>query len=439
MRHFIASIALAIALFSPAARADDSFKTGFVTRIADTGEFDVNGMHVLIGPKTAITLKSWEGTAVGARSVSTKETKVPALFLGERVEVYGDVLNGSSEIRAKRILFSMPVNRVSGVGIVDFVPDSSASSEGRLFRADGYVMLIPAAIGATFAPPLKSLDDLHTNQWIRYHGTQRPDGIVVLDKAEFSPNTINHREDDLRAKTDYDPAVIDKGDAQSGVSKVFQGKDIKRLPAWHNAAVQARVDRIGNSLVPAFQKALPEDDPTRIDFRFQLIDEPKHGDSWSMPSGIILVPYQLVTRLPYDSQLAAVLADSIAEVLEKQDLRTIPAKHKMLAANIAGAAAGAFIPGVELAPSVANFTVGQSMRQHAQQQSARVSLCLLHDAGYDITQAPMAWWTLAGDPKGGPPPKEMPDHSSFLYSSLGSSWRVPNPAPEKNLYLALHP
>ncbi len=423
VRYFLACLILGFALFCPAARADDSFKEGFVTRIADTGGFDVNGVHVLLGPKTTITLKSWEGTATGARSVSTKETKVPALFLGERVEVYGDVLNGSTEIRAKRILFSMPVNRVSGIGIIDLVPPSSLSNEGRLFRADGYIMLLPAKVGATFASPLKSLDDVRTNQWIRYHGTQRPDGIVVLDKADFSPNTINHREDRLRMKTDYDPSVIDKGDAQSGASKLFQGKDIKRLPAWHDAAMQERVERIGSSLIPAFQKALSEDDPTRIDFRFQVIDQSKQRDSRSMPSGIVLVPYQLVERLPDDSQLAAVLAISIAEVLEKEDLRTIPTTHKMLAANIAGAAASAFVPGVELVPSVANFTVVRSAQQHAEQQIARVSLWLLHDAGYDITQAPMAWWSLAAKTKGDPLPKDMPDRSAFLYQALGSTWQ----------------
>ena len=205
-----------------ASRAADSFKEGFVTHIADTGQFDVNGIHVLLGPKTTITLKSWEGTAIGARRVSTKEKKLPTLFLGEHVEVFGDGTNASTEILAKRIVISTStVSRVSGIGMIDLVPPSSLSNEGRLLRADGYIMLLPAAVGATFASPLKSLDDVGTNQWIRYHGTQRPDGIVVLDNADFSPNTINHREDRLRVKTDYDPSVIDKGDAQSGASKLF--------------------------------------------------------------------------------------------------------------------------------------------------------------------------------------------------------------------------
>jgi hypothetical protein len=423
VRHFLAPLALACALLCPDARADSSFTEGFVTRIAPSGDFDVNGMHVLVNAKTSITVKSWAETSKGGRSVSTEQATLPALFLGESVEIVGDVIHKSTEIRAKRIvLSSATVARVSGVGLIDLMPANSAPAEGKLIRADGYIMLVPAAADVTFAPPLKSFDDIHTNQWVRYLGVQRPDGVVVLDQADFSPNTINHREDKLRVRGEYDPSVIDEGDAQSGASKFFRGKDIKRLPAWHDAAMQARVDRVGKSLIPAFQKALREDDPTRIDFRFQVIDEPKHGDAWSFASGIILVPHQLVERLPDDSQLAAVLADSIAEVLEKQDLRAIPAKQKMTAASYAGDAIGIFVPGASLVPFVANHAAARSLLDHERQQSGRVSLCLMHDAGYDLTAATKAWWMLAAKPGSDSLPKRMPDHTLFLYEELGTTW-----------------
>jgi len=263
VRHFLAPLALACALLCPDARADSSFTEGFVTRIAPSGDFDVNGMHVVVNAKTSITVKSWAETSKGGRSVSTEQATLPSLFLGQSVEIVGDVIHKSTEIRAKRIvLSSATVARVGGVGLIDLMPANSAPAEGKLIRADGYIMLVPAAAGVTFAPPLKSFDDIHANQWIRYLGMQRPDGVVVLDQADFSPNTINHHEDSIRAKNDYDPAEIDKGDAQSGASKFFSGKDVKRLPAWHDEAMQARVDRVGNSLVPAFQKALSEDAKT---------------------------------------------------------------------------------------------------------------------------------------------------------------------------------
>jgi predicted Zn-dependent protease len=189
--------------------------------------------------------------------------------------------------------------------------------------------------------------------------------------------------------------------------------------------MQARVERIGTSLIPAFQKALAEDDPTRIDFRFQVTDDPKHGDAWSLPSGIILVPRQLVERLPEDSQLAAIIADSIAEVLEKQTLRVIPAVHKMTAVAIAGDTAGIFVPGLGLVTAAGNYKAGRVIQHHSQQQSGRVSLCLLHDAGYDIDQAPMAWLAVSTKSAANPLPKRLPDHSSYLYGYLGTTWHTP--------------
>jgi hypothetical protein len=424
MRHLLARLTIIFVLVCPALHAE-TFTEGFVTHIAPSGEFDVNGIHVVLSPKTSITVKQWDDSSDIHRLVSNSASTLPPLFLGQTVQVVGEVTQKATEIRAKRITISPALaSSVAGVGIIDLIPASSSSAEGRLLRADGYYMLIPTTLGATFAAPLKSSDDIHTNQWLRYHGVQRPDGIVVLDQADFSPNTINHREDRLRVKTDYAPEEIDKGDAQSGTSKFFLGKDPTRLPAWHDEAMQARVDRIGNSLIPAFQKALSEDDPTRIDFRFQVTDEPKHRDTWSMPSGIILIPYQVVERLPEDAQLAAILADSIAEALEKQTLRDVPAHHKMTAARIAGDAAGVVIPGAGLVTMVANHEAGKSLTAHAQQQSGRVSLCLLHDAGYDIAKAPIAWWILASKSKDDLLATRMPDHTFFLFQELGTTWQT---------------
>ncbi len=79
--------------------------------------------------------------------------------------------------------------------------------------------------------------------------------------------------------------------------------------------MQARVDAIGATLVAKYQRDLPDADETKINFRFQLIDNKKWHDAVALPSGIILIPHQVVERLQNDSQLATVLADNIATVL----------------------------------------------------------------------------------------------------------------------------
>jgi len=50
---------------------------------------------------------------------------------------------------------------------------------------------------------------------------------------------------------------------------------------------------------------------------------------------------------------------------------------------------------------------------------------LLHDVGYDIDQAPVAWWLL--DPISQQPLTdiEIPDRANYLYSILGETWHNP--------------
>jgi len=55
-------------------------------------------------------------------------------------------------------------------------------------------------------------------------------------------------------------------------------------------------------------------------------------------------------------------------------------------------------------------------------QSGRVSLGLLNDAGYDIHQAPITWWTLAKDSHGDLATTSLPPRAANLYQSLASTW-----------------
>jgi hypothetical protein len=59
---------------------------------------------------------------------------------------------------------------------------------------------------------------------------------------------------------------------------------------------------------------------------------------------------------------------------------------------------GFFVPGLGLA-SEATGIAAHNIQTNLLNQSGRVSLGYLHDAGYDIRQARLAWWTLASKPK----------------------------------------
>ncbi len=183
--------------------------------------------------------------------------------------------------------------------------------------------------------------------------------------------------------------------------------------------MQARVDRIGSSLIPDYQHNLRDDDPSKINFRFQLIDNPKFHRRTDAPQRHHSCTRQVVERLSNDSQLATVIADNIATALEKQDYRMIPAYAAMSTAGVAADVGSIFVPGLGLATSAANYAAAKSIRTGILGQSGRVSLGLLHDAGYDLQQAPIAWWLLASKPSKNLADTKIPPRAINLYQTLG--------------------
>jgi Domain of unknown function (DUF5666) len=395
---------------------------GLITRVASPTDFDIKGMHVLLAATTQIGLERVRQTHE-TQTYSIQQLQDLHPYLGEPIEVYGNIDRKKHTIAATRILFHLRESReVSGLGILDAVlptPANATSPSDRLVRADGYPILISANTKTNFEKPLASASDIQVNVWIAFHGKQRADGIVVADKVNFSKNTITHGEDKLREKTEYDPATVDPDSRQGAASKLVRGIDPEQIPPYKDAVMQARVSAIGAKLVPRYQFNFPETEETRIDFRFQLVDSPQWPLIWTLPSGIILVPRQSVERMENDSQLAAILADSVACALEKQqfgpDAKLTEGIPIAAAAVLAGLGGGLIAWGVSDA-------VSSSQERIREAQSGRVSLSLMRDAGYNVDQAPYAWrLVLAKNPQklAGAP---IPGRAQYLYQFLGETW-----------------
>jgi hypothetical protein len=389
---------------------------GFVTRAASSIDFDVNGFHVLSNSKTTFQVGSI------LRKYSTP-ADIP--YIGEAASVSGKLDRSKRQIMATEIvLHPVAERKLSGFAVIDRIL-SPVNSTDMLIRADGYFIRINSTTKINFQAPLTSLANITTNVWIAFHGKLRDDGTVLSESAVFTPNIIHDREDKLLAKTDYDPSAVPDSSKQNKARELFFGIDPKKIPPWHDAAMQARISRIGASLVPSYQRALPDTDETKVLFQFQLIDAPKWHDARTMPSGVILIPRQIVERLQNDSQLATVLADNISCALEKQTYLSIPKNQALLPTNLAGSAAGLFVPGLGLITNIATYSSGKSIQNHLLEQSGRVSLGLLHDAGYDIHEAPMAWWTLAAKTTNDIGHTTPPSRALNLYRAIGETWRSP--------------
>jgi hypothetical protein len=390
--------------------------TGYVTRAASASDFDVNSFRILCIGKAG-------DDSMPPHDVTVAVAKCPgeAPHLGDIFAISYTVRDtGINAIYATRIdkQHTPSFGGASGSAVIDAMPAESAvggKPTDFTVRADGYRIRITAKTKTDWSPPLQSLADVKAGDWIKYKGKIDAAGVLVAASVQIGPNTIGDGEQKRRTNSEYDPSAIPE-DARQDYLKdaVTVGFDPKKFAPFKDVVMQARIEKIGNSLVPAYQRALPASDPAKADFRFQLIDTKLFRDAFTLSSGIILVPHQIAERMQNDSQLAAILADGIARVLERQE-------HRMEGTIKAGYVSMLAIPISPIAGIGGD--IAMEVEKKAMLQRSRVSLSLLQDAGYDIVQAPMAWWLLATEKPGPVSDTEMPERVAYLYRVLGEIWR----------------
>jgi hypothetical protein len=373
-------------------------------------------MHVRCGDETQTSILGEDGRAIGESGCPQQSP-----FVGELVTVEGTVEKSQHYLTASTIVFSTNKvdDKVDGSAVIGALPAISmrhARPVPFVVRADGYRILIPATALMVWGPPLHSFQDVKAGDWIDYVGRQQADGTIVARKVKITPITVRKSEQKFRKKSEFDPSKVPASARQSAFAEVFLGVNYKRIPPSSDTALQARINEIGSKLIPAFERNLPSTDPAKIDFRFQLTADPKWREVAPLPSGIILIPRKAVERMQNDSQLAALLAGGIASALERGPYR--------MRGTIRTTTIAAYLYNPIYGPEAA--AGARAVARHKQQeQSGRVALALMRDAGYDIDQAPVAWWLLASKtPK---PISEipLPGRAAYLYKILGECWNNP--------------
>ncbi len=390
---------------------------GYITRIASNSDFDVNGYRVLCGPDTLNDSHSGSGV-----TLSNFGCPGYALYLGEPVNVYGAKMKLA--VRAEKIETQQhPLGPVQGSAVIDAVP--SGSSEGAspcdfLVRADGYQIRFGGNTHMSWIPPLHAFSDLRPGDWIEYRGRLGSDGVVRAEEVRLSPNIVSKAEVYARSDLVHIAAIADPLQPDK-IALKYVSLDSPAPTFYSDPAMQARVDGILKTLVPSFQRDLPGDDPRKIKFRIELTADKKWNRVTPLPSGVILIPHQVVERLNNDSQLAAVLADAIAFTMENEAFR--------MRSVVPGVAVASFaylnpLTAPLIAWGAADFAKSQVERIR-DEQSDRVGLGLLRDAGYDINQAPVAWWLLASRKPQRINRIPMPERAAYLYRILGEVWNNP--------------
>ncbi len=267
------------------------------------------------------------------------------------------------------------------------------------------------------------------------------EGLVWLQRIRLWPNHLSDKERKYIAQ--FTPAVHPPDyehriPGNVGFDSRSAGKSLKILP---NRAVQEFVSDLGWSLVPEYQRRLTEKDPTKIEFRFYVVqgmkprlrDEMSKADAmtltWhknlargvaALPDGMILIPDYMLVEIGSEAQLATLLSCAITSVVQKQGFVT--RQSGLSADKDAGSLAmGSDVP---MTPAGLIFYLFRN------EQALRIGIRQMYLAGYDIREAPFAWAAAAGKTAANPLPgtdniaSEIPWYTAYAFDYISRfySW-----------------
>lgn len=393
---------------------------GYVTAVYSPNGFDVNGTRVTISPETHFGL-------IGSNKAGDSGSLRDALRVGDFVKLTGPRNKSAKTMNADSVLLCDDWDkRIEGFGVIDKVISTGPVP---VFQADGYRIRITSDTATAFGSGLKTLPDVGTNTWIKYEGKRDNSGVLVATQAKFvSARNGKIKPVSQQQAVPSQDSLIDANGNFLNIHTKVRYSDAGGPCGWHrlpaNQALQARVRRVGMSVVPDYQKQLAADSPSKIFFRFYAVDEPKIRSDVVCAEGLILVPKQVTERLESDEQLAAIIADGVAYNMQWQSARLIAQWRELFGAELAASVAEAFVPEVYFANEIGGDIVAHELQVRMQEQRGRIALTLMADAGYNPWQAPEAWRLLASKRLSNDPDSlKYPDRSGYQLGILSLQYR----------------
>ncbi|MEO6390908.1 MAG: M48 family metalloprotease [Pyrinomonadaceae bacterium] len=261
-------------------------------------------------------------------------------------------------------------------------------SEERTGDVDPDESDLPTSVQAEGSTALTSLKEVLPGVIMTYRGTEQTDGSVLASQVVFVKNEQENSEYELwrefvrKVKPANSatgaPAELRIGDAKCKISP--------------NADVQAYVNRVGQSLIPAYQAQLREGDPNKIPFRFTVVME-KGFNSTAYPNGEVVINDEVFTVLENEAQLAALLAHEMAHATQEHTYR-LREYHKkgrkaLQTLSVIAAIAGDVTLSDQL-DQIGYFIVAGYGRP-MENQADRIGMQYMVAAGYDPSEAPKVW------------------------------------------------
>src|SRR5262249_13717094 len=115
--------------------------------------------------------------------------------------------------------------------------------------------------------PLGSLDAINLQTFMHYEGSRQVDGAILASKVEFQHAELEDGESKLWARLRPKIKEPDYSGFRSGELRMERAK-YKLIPSKE---AQDYIEKIGQSVIPAAQRNLPDGDPLKIPFHFYLV------------------------------------------------------------------------------------------------------------------------------------------------------------------------
>jgi hypothetical protein len=400
-----------------APRLKDVKIRGYVTAFRSPTDFDIEDYRVTHDQTFALDFEN----ASPDITFQLQDIRV-----GVELEIKGSLNEQSGELKAKEIKVDLEqFKSIKQTAFVSSAPEGlqlvDDSWAGEL-RADGQVIRVTNATLVVFKPtkrekklaeqrkknegkdqqeseddeeealePLKSLDQVTIGMAMTYEGKRdRETGRILAERIEFSTNDLEDGEAKLwkSLKT----SVKDAQGLKPGELKIDKVGKYKLLP---DAEVRTYVTALGQRLIPAYQRDLPASDPRRIPFQFYVVQD-KSVNAFATPNGIVVVNSGLMEMVENEAQLAAVMGHEIAHATHEHSWRQQQYhKKKRIAIAIAGAVADSYAYGLGDIATLVNAAIVNGHQRVLENQSDRIGLQYMIDAGYDPRQAPAVWKLMA--------------------------------------------
>jgi hypothetical protein len=403
MRRLFAMVSVWL-FFAGALFAKEVTIHGFVTDVKSPTVFEIDDYKVTRDRSLALDISTQEDDK------SETAFKLEDIRVGTELEVKGEYDESSGELKAKsiKVLFE-DARKLSRTALLEQLPSLTKKGSGweGEIRADGQRISVSPETSLTIKPnkserenspdkknkeeeensesaPLTSLDALNLDTFVRYEGTQEPDGSINAHKIEFRHGELEPGEAKLWQRLEPKVKEPDYSSFAPGELKMHW-KKYRIVP---DREAQDYIAKLGENLVPAHQKDLPANDPLKIPFRFYLVQD-KSFNAAAYPNGVVIVHSSVFDFLQNEAQLAFVLAHEISHAVEKHQWQALHYHRAELTALRAG---GALIPfGGGLVTGLAASGIQNQFARSLEGQADRVGLEWMLAAGYDIREAPASW------------------------------------------------